>query len=292
MVAERITSSVRSGFESVLRVFRPLIDRLRLFDPLLMAAAIAFNWFFALVPLAIALVGVIGGLGQSDETLAEIERVLTAQLPPQIAEFIIGVIQSATDLVGDSQGVWVAVGLFVALWSGSRGIYAIQKSLRLLEGVEESRRYWHVRGVAIILTIVSGAALFVGYVVVLFGEQIFVVIEGHFTIDLSGAVGVGGAILVLWLVLALYLIYRWGPPLRLDGALLSACLTGLLIAVGTAVAGAVMPHFGSSTLSIFGAVGIMLLWLYYTALVVVMMPAVIGPIWVWFRDRRSARTAL
>lgn len=291
MVAEGFTDSMQSGAQSVLRVFRPLIERLRLFDPLLMAAAIAFNWFFALVPLAIALVGVIGGLGQSEQTLADIDRVLSAQLPAQIADFLIGIIEQATELVGDSQGLWVAFGLVVALWSGSRGIYAIQKSLRLLEGVEESRRYWHVRGIAIILTILSGAALFVGYVVVLFGEQIFAFVEGHFAIDLSGAASVGGAILVLWLMLALYLIYRWGPPKRLDGALLSAFLTGLLIAVGTAVAGAVMPHLGSNTLAIFGAVGVMLLWLYYTALVVVMMPAIVGPIWVWFRDRRSARSA-
>lgn len=291
MVADRISERVQKGVRGVLDIFRPLIHRLRLTDPFLMAAAIAFNWFFALVPLAIALVGVIGALGQSEETLLEVEQAVASQLPPELAVFVVGIIEAAVDVVGDSQGVWVVVGLLVALWSGSRGIYAIMKSLRLLEGVEEFRPYWHVRGIAIVLTVMSGVALFVGYVVVLFGEQLFAFFEGYLGTDLSRVVGGGGIVLVVWLAVAIYLIYRWGPPERLHGALLSALLTTGLIAVGTAIAGMVMPHLGSNTVAFLGAVGIMLLWLYYTALVVVMMPAIIEPIWLWYRARRRTGAA-
>jgi membrane protein len=276
---DRITKS--------LHIFRPLMDRLQLTDPLLMAAAIAFNWFFALVPLAIAFVGILAGIGKSGDTLAQIERMFADELPPEIAEFLLEIIREAAQLVGDSQGIWVTVGLIIALWSGSRGIYAIQKSLRLMEGLEETRPYWRVRGVAIAMTVFSGIALVAGYAIVLFGEQLVALVERRAAVDLSGAVGAGGAILAGWLVLTLYVLYRWGPPERMHGALVSAVLTTSLLVVGTWLAGLIMPRTSSSTLAMLGSVGIILLWLYYTALAVIIIPAVIEVLWESYRGQPS-----
>jgi membrane protein len=279
VTTDRITENL--GF------FRPLMARLRLTDPLLMAAAIAFNWFFALVPLAIAFVGVLATIGQSGDTLAQIEGVFAEELPPEIAEFLLDIIREAAQIVGDSQGIWVTVGVIIALWSGSRGIYAIQKSLRLMEGLEETRPYWQVRGVAIAMTVFSGIALIAGYVIVLFGEQLVAFVERRAAVDLSGVVGAGGAILAGWLVLTLYVLYRWGPPERMHGALVSAVVTTALLVVGTALAGLIMPRTSSSTLALLGSVGIILLWLYYTALAVIVIPAVVEVLWEHFRGHPS-----
>ncbi|MEA2058629.1 MAG: YihY/virulence factor BrkB family protein [Actinomycetota bacterium] len=275
MTTDRITTN--------LRVFRPLMDRLRLTDPLLMAAAIAFNWFFALVPLAIAFVGVLGAIGGSVDTVTQIEQVFADELPPEIAEFLLDIISEAAQVVGNSEGIWVTVGLVIALWSGSRGIYAIQKSLRLMEGLEETRPYWHVRGIAIAMTVISGIALAVGYVIVLFGEQLVALVERRTAVDLTGALGAGGVILAGWLVLTLYVIYRWGPPERMHGALVSGVVTTSLLAVGTWLAGLIMPRTSSSTLALLGSVGIILLWLYYTALAVIVIPAVVEVLWEHYR---------
>ena len=279
VTTDRITENL--GF------FRPLVDRLRLTDPLLMAAAIAFNWFFALVPLAIAFVGVLATIGQSGDTVTQIEEVFAEELPPEIAEFLLDIIREAAQIVGDSQGIWVTVGVIIALWSGSRGIYAIQKSLRLMEGLEETRPYWQVRGVAIAMTVFSGIALIAGYVIVLFGEQLVAFVERRAAVDLSGVVGAGGAILAGWLVLTLYVLYRWGPPERMHGALVSAVVTTALLVVGTALAGLIMPRTSSSTLALLGSVGIILLWLYYTALAVIVIPAVVEVLWEHFRGHPS-----
>ncbi len=279
VTTDRITENL--GF------FRPLMARLRLTDPLLMAAAIAFNWFFALVPLAIAFVGVLATIGQSGDTVTQIEEVFAEELPPEIAEFLLDIIRQAAQIVGDSQGIWVTVGVIIALWSGSRGIYAIQKSLRLMEGLEETRPYWQVRGVAIAMTVFSGIALIAGYVIVLFGEQLVAFVERRAAVDLSGVVGAGGAILAGWLVLTLYVLYRWGPPERMHGALVSAVVTTSLLVVGTALAGLIMPRTSSSTLALLGSVGIILLWLYYTALAVIVIPAVVEVLWEHFRGHPS-----
>ena len=267
------------------------MDRLRLTDPLLMAAAIAFNWFFALVPLAIAFVGVLGALGGSVDTVTQIEQVFADELPPEIAEFLLDIISEAAQVVGGSEGIWVTVGLVIALWSGSRGIYAIQKSLRLMEGLDETRPYWHVRGIAIAMTVISGIALVVGYVIVLFGEQLVALVERRAAVDLTGALGAGGVILAAWLVLTLYVIYRWGPPERMHGALVSALVSTALLVVGTWLAGLIMPRTSSSTLALLGSVGIILLWLYYTALAVIVIPAVVEVLWEHYRGHPSVESA-
>ena len=279
MTTDRITEN--------LEFFRPLMARLRLTDPLLMSAAIAFNWFFALVPLAIAFIGVLAAIGKSDDTVTQIERMFAEELPPEIAEFLLEIIREAAQIVGNSQGIWVTVGLVIALWSGSRGIYAIQKSLRLMEGLEETRPYWRVRGVAIAMTVFSGIALVAGYVIVLFGEQLVALVERRTAVDLTGAIGVGGVILAGWLVLTLYVIYRWGPPERMHGAWVSALVSTMLLVVGTWLAGLIMPRTSSSTLALLGSVGIILLWLYYTALAVIVIPAVVEVLWEHYRGHPS-----
>jgi uncharacterized BrkB/YihY/UPF0761 family membrane protein len=156
-----------------------------------------------------------------------------------------------------------------------------------MEGLEETRPYWQVRGVAIAMTVFSGIALIAGYVIVLFGEQLVAFVERRAAVDLSGVVGAGGAILAGWLVLTLYVLYRWGPPERMHGALVSAVVTTSLLVVGTALAGLIMPRTSSSTLALLGSVGIILLWLYYTALAVIVIPAVVEVLWEHFRGHPS-----
>ena len=104
-----------------------------------MAAAIAYNFFFALVPLAIAAVAALSSVGRSEEGLANIEELLNEAVPVDVADFGISLIGEAQNIIGDSQGPVVAVALLVALYSGSRGIYAVQKAMRQIERVEDER---------------------------------------------------------------------------------------------------------------------------------------------------------
>jgi uncharacterized BrkB/YihY/UPF0761 family membrane protein len=48
-----------------------------------------------------------------------------------------------------------------------------------------------------------------------------------------------------------------------------------------------MPRTSSSTLALLGSVGIILLWLYYTALAVIVIPAVVEVLWEHFRGHPS-----
>lgn len=259
--------------------FDPLrspLNRIRAADPLLMAAAIAYNFFFALVPLAIAAVAAVSSVGRTEEGLANIEELLNEAFPEEVAVFVISLIEEAEGIVGDSQGPLVVIALLVALYSGSRGIYAVQKALRQIQRVGEERPWWKVRGLGILFTFGAGVALVGGYFVVLFGGALMEALT-QVGLNVGSITGLTVGVLFAWVVLLLLSIYRWGPPLPIDRPLLAALLATSIIALMTWAAAYFVPRFGGTTLAALGAVGIVLLWLFSLGYVVIVVPALTKP---------------
>ncbi len=259
--------------------FDPLrspLDHIRAADPLLMAAAIAYNFFFALVPLAIAAVAALSSVGRTEEGLANIEELLKDAFPEEVAVFIISLIEEAQNIVGDSQGPVVAVALLVALYSGSRGIYTVQKALRQIERVGEERPWWKVRSLGILFTFGAGVALVGGYFVVLFGGALMEALA-RVGLDVGSITGLTVGVLFAWVVLLLFSIYRWGPPVPMDRPLVAAALAASIIGLMTWAAAYFVPSFGGTTLAALGAVGIVLLWLFALGYVVIVVPALTKP---------------
>ena len=281
-----VTDAIRRNLE----VVRPLGERLRLADPLLMGAAIAFNTFFAMVPLAIAFVAALSFFGRSEEGIVRLTTFLE-DLPDDLADFIVDLVVGAAELVGNSGSLVIVIALLVALWSGSRGIYALQKALRLMDQAIETRRYWRSRGLGILLTVASGLAFVLAYVVFIFGDHIVDFFETVTGQTSFGAIrqAVGIPILTIWVYLVLYAIYRWGPPQPVPGAWFAALLTALLTLVGTFLFSQLVPRFGGTTVAILGTVGVILLWLYYMGIMVILVPGVVG--WTWPR-RQALLSAL
>ena len=241
-----------------------------------MAAAIAYNFFFALVPLAIAAVAALSSVGRTEEGLANIEELLKDAFPEEVAVFIIPLIEEAQNIVGDSQGPVVAVALLVALYSGSRGIYTVQKALRQIERVGEERPWWKVRSLGILFTFGAGVALVGGYFVVLFGGALMEALA-RVGLDVGSITGLTVGVLFAWVVLLLFAIYRWGPPVPMDRPLVAAALAASIIGLMTWAAAYFVPSFGGTTLAALGAVGIVLVWLFSLGYVVIVVPALTKP---------------
>ena len=254
------------------------VDRIRAADPLLMSAAIAYNFFFALVPLAIAVVAWLSSIGRSEEGVAKLEEFLREALPSDVAGFVIQLVEEAEGIVGDSQGPVIVISLLIALYAGSRGIYAVQKAIRQIEGVEEQRPWWKVRGLGILFTLGAGIALVGGYIVVLFSGLIIELID-RLGLAVESVSGISLTVLGLWLAIVLYAIYRWGPPAPIQRPLIAAVAATIILGLMTWLAAYFVPTFGgrSSTLSTLGAVGIVLVWLYAIGFVVITVPALTKP---------------
>jgi membrane protein len=158
-----------------------------------------------------------------------------------------------------------------------------------MEGAIEERPYWRVRGLGILFTVMAGVALVGGYIVVVIGSLLEKLLESSLDTQLDGALDSGTIALSVWLVIVLFVIYRWGPPEPISGAFLAAVICSGLIVVGTWLASIIVPTFGTNTITFLGVVGVLLLWLYYVALATVMVPAVVSAAWDHYRTPAPER---
>jgi uncharacterized BrkB/YihY/UPF0761 family membrane protein len=186
---------------------------------------------------------------------------------------MIDILDQSAGLVSSDRVTIVVVSILVALWSGSRAVYAIQKSLRLVQGIPDERGYIRARLTGVGVTIGAGVAVFVAYSAMLIGENAW----QQLTVWL-GMPGVGvtrlatTAIALAWVFGLLYVIYRWGPPESTPLPAVSAAIVSAVLWLGTTFATVLVPRIDSVALAVFGSFGLILLWLYFVGVVVVAIP--------------------
>jgi len=260
-----------------LEPIRTAYERVMDADPFLMSAAIAYNAFFALVPLAFATVAALSVFGADLDTTTELEKMIANGFPKEVGEFIIDIVTEAHDSVGDLGTTVLIVSLLVALWSGSRAIYAVQKALRLMQHAEEHRPYWKTRGLGILFTFGAGIALVVGYVIVIFGGWLAEALK-HFGLPVGSVTWITGAVMFGWVMVVLYAIYEWGTPDQIRRPFTSALVATTVLTITTLGAAAILPELSGGTVAAVGSVGVILVWAYVIGLVVIISPAVVAAV--------------
>jgi membrane protein len=260
------------------------VDRIRRADPLLMGAAIAYNSLLALVPLALAFVTILTFFDEGSSILARMITSIEEALPSEVASFFVDLLQQSIRWAQADRSLILVVSILIALWSGSRAVYAVQKALRTVEGEEDHRGYIRSRLLGIGVTVAAGAAVMVGYSFVLVGEFLWD--------ELSDRIGVTSAsaarlllfaVAILWTWGLLWAIYRWGPPTPLRRSGIVAAIVAALLVAGSMLAIEFFPSSGQ-TLSVFGAMGVFLVWLYYVGAVIVAAPTLVNALWTAIRN--------
>jgi len=118
------------------------------------AGAVTFFAVLALFPFLlflVALASLVIDPAQAEGLIKELGRVA-----PEAVTEIIG--QRLKDLAAGNNVGLLTVGALGAIWAASGGVVALMDALNTVYDVEESRPFWKVRGLAILVTI-GGAAL-------------------------------------------------------------------------------------------------------------------------------------
>lgn len=195
-------------------------------DLLSYASAIAFQVLFALVPLALAALALMGFLG--------LEQVWEDRMAPEIQEqlpddgFAV-VDRTVAQILGEQRGLWLSFGLAFALWQMSGAIRAATSPLNQIYEVEEERP-WLRR---IVMSVLLAAAIAPCLGLALLGASL-----GS---ELVEPLGLGtlagiGAFLVRWglaialMLAALWLLLHFAPATPRKARWVSA---GSAIVVGT-----------------------------------------------------------
>ena len=138
----------------------------------LISAGMAFYWFLAIFPGLLAAVGIIGLLDLGASTVEDVVKAIRETLPGDAAEVLTGAVQRAGAQSSGSSVAATVIGVALALWSASAGMVAMQTGLDVAYDVEEERKFVAKRAVALGLLVVI--VLFGGLasVLIVFGQPL------------------------------------------------------------------------------------------------------------------------
>ncbi len=267
---------MRSVIEFTMAWYRDAAPALRRADPLLMGAAFAYNSLFAVVPLALAFVSLLTLLSGTQDLLESTYALISESLPPDIALFLNQILRESVAAVEDNRAVIIVFTLLIALWSGSRAVYTVQKALRLVEDPDVEIGYVQMRLTGILVTVGAGVGVMTAYMLLIIGSGVTARVSGAFSISIPYTGFVLVFVATLWIFLLLFAVYRWGAPTPLRRPATTSALVTATLIVGTWAATTLVPSQAAASVAVFGTMGVALLWLYGVGVVVVAGPIAVG----------------
>jgi membrane protein len=240
------------------------------------AAALAFYFLFALFPLLLFLVTLLGLLAETgNELRSNLFRFLSRVAPPSAYALID---ETLLEIATNSDGWRLWLGLLSALWFASLGIAALSESLNAMYGVRESRPFWKVRLSAIGLTVVLVILIVSALMLMLYGGEIGSSIADHFqqgTLFKTVWTIAQIPLALVFVLFAFALIYYFAPDL-IDQKwywITPGSLVGVTLWVMVSVVFRIyLRHFDSysRTYGSLGAVIVLLLWFYLTGVAILL----------------------
>lgn len=129
------------------------------------AASIAFFFFLSIVPMLIMICTIIPYTPLTERHLVE---AVTDMVPDMAAPLVVSLI---SDVYEKSAGI-MSVAIIATIWSASKGVMALMRGLNAINGVEEKRNYFAVRGIASLYTVVMLIVMILSLFLNVFGNQL------------------------------------------------------------------------------------------------------------------------
>jgi membrane protein len=286
-------SAAREAAGDYIRRVYSKADQDRIF---FMAGAIAFNVLVAIVPLALAAIGITGMVLQhryEEESAERLVRYLLQALPPVNDEFTRNVALRLRPLL-DQSGGFTTVGIAVFVWLATRLVGTLRTALREVFDIHQDRSIIAGKLFDIQMVIVAGSLLAVNI-----GFTIVMQILSGFGVEFLGLRAYDESVIFplvafvsLWMMFAL--IYRFLPARRPQWrtALIAATFTAVLFeALKQAFAWYVRRVDYSSTYQNFAFLVILVLYVYYMAIIFI-LGGEVGQVAALRRIRRRQKERL
>lgn len=153
-----------------------------------LAAALTYYSVLALFPAAIALLSLVGLVGQGPATVETLVQVLRDMGATSAANTLEPTLTELSQNTGAGWGL--VLGLLVALWSASGYVNAFGRGLNRVYEVTEGRPVWKLRPMMLLVTLVT--------VVLAALVALALVLTGPAAQAVGDAIGVGSTALTVW----------------------------------------------------------------------------------------------
>lgn len=235
-----------------------------------LAAALTYYAVLALFPAVIALMSLVGVVGQGPQTVDTILDVLRDTAGASIADTVEPILTSLSETPG--AGVGLILGLAGALWSASGYVNAFSRAMNRIYGFAEGRPVWKLRPMMLLVTLVL--LLLIAVVLLL------LVVSGPLASAIGSALGLGSTVVMVWqiakwpvllavIILVVAILYQSTPNVKqpkfrwMSPGAVVAILTWLLASVVFGLYVANFSSYNATYGSMAGAI-VFLLWLWIT----------------------------
>ncbi|NKY07615.1 YihY family inner membrane protein [Cellulomonas hominis] len=236
-----------------------------------LAAALTYYAVLALAPALLAIVSVLGLVGNGQDLVQQVVDTVQDVGPEDAAETIGPILDRIQQSPG--AGLTFILSLALALWSASGYVAAFSRGMNRVYEIDEGRPIWKLRPVLLVVTVV----------LVLFAVAVVValVASGGLARSIGSAIGLSDTAVTVWniakwpvvlvlVVLAVAILYYFTPNVRQPKFRWISPGAGVAVVVwvlASAAFGFYVANFGKyeSTYGSLAGIIILLLWLWLLA---------------------------
>lgn len=248
-----------------LRRLRTLVERARRENLTREAAGIAYYFFLSIWPLSLglfALTGILGGEAAFDLIMGRFQEFLPGEATRFLERYV-------REITARRRPDMLSLGIVLTVWSGSNIFTALIEGLNAMYDVEEGRPWWKRRLLGMALLLCASVLLTAGATAILAGSEI---VAGLGLGTLYDRLRWPFAFILV--VALLWLIYTFLPDRDQRGSR-GSVLIGAAVGAGLWVLTTLgfrlyVANFGSydRTYGLVGAMIVLLIWMYVTALAI------------------------
>ncbi len=239
------------------------------------AAALTYYGLLSLFPALIALVSVVGVIGDPQSTTRTITDIVTRIGPESAAQTFSGPIESITSNQSRA-GIALVVGLLVALWSASGYVGAFMRVSNVIYETPEGRPIWKLRPLQMLVTLAM--------VILLALVALGLVLTGPIVDAVAEPIGLSSTATTIWdiakwpvlaalFVTMISILYYASPNVKVRGfkwvtpGSIVALVVWVLASAGFAF---FVSNFGSydKTYGALAGMVVLLIWLWITNLAI------------------------
>ncbi|GAA4141201.1 YihY/virulence factor BrkB family protein [Leifsonia shinshuensis] len=232
------------------------------------AASLTYYAVLSLFPGLLALVSLLGVLGQGKSATTQLVDILKQVAPGDTATLLQGPLQNAAH--SPASGIALVAGVVLAIWSASGYIGAFSRAMNRIYEIDEGRPFWKLKPQQLLVTVIS--------LVLVAIVTLMLVVSGPVTKAVGGALGLGSTPQTVWeivkwpvmlvvVIVIIAVLYYFAPNTRqpkFRWISMGAIVAILILAIATLLFGLYVATFANYS-RVYGPLAgviVFLLWVW------------------------------